>query len=106
MRKKIKTISITSILLIAMLGITTTVSANGNGGDGGDPGGLTPGFWKNHQDDWVYFEIDDKLDFPFDFPNDFAIQSHHIQDSQNHPQHQQRLNTYPTAHYQSRQLLH
>ena len=60
-KKKIKTICITSILFFTMLGVTT-VSANGNGGDGGDPGGLTPGFWKNHLDEWVYFEDDDPID--------------------------------------------
>jgi len=72
MRKKIKTICMTSILLITMLGITTTVSANGNGGDGGDDGGLTPGFWKNHLGAWVDFEDDDELDDPFNFPAELA----------------------------------
>ena len=64
-RTKIKTICITSILFFTMLGITTTVSANGNGGDGGDPGGLTPGFWKNHLGAWVEFDDEDLIDDPF-----------------------------------------
>jgi hypothetical protein len=61
-KRKIKTICITSILFLTMLGVTTSVSANGNGGDGGDPGGLTPGFWKNHQDIWFYFMPGDAID--------------------------------------------
>jgi hypothetical protein len=58
--KKIKTVCVTSILLFTMLGITTTVSA-GENGNGGDPGGLTPGYWKNHIDDWVDLAPSDKL---------------------------------------------
>ena len=72
MRKnsKMKTLCITSILFFTMLGVTTTVSANGNGGDGGDPGGLTPGFWKNHQEMWVYFETDDEIGDVFVVPSE------------------------------------
>jgi hypothetical protein len=77
--KKIKTVCVTSILLFTMLGITTTVSANGNGGDGGDPGGLTPGFWKNHLSSWVIFVPSDSLAGVFDVPP--ALSGHDLLDA-------------------------
>ena len=67
--EKILVIGVTSVLFFSgMLGVT----ANGNGGDGGDPGGLTPGFWKNHLSMWVYFEDDDPIDGPFDVPSELS----------------------------------
>ena len=77
-RTKIQTIIITSILFFTiMLGTTGTVSANGNGRD---PGGLTPGFWKNHKDAWVGFNPSEPLDVHFDdLPED--IESKNLSDA-------------------------
>ena len=50
---KILAITITSVLFLSgMLGVYA------NGGNGGEPGGCTPGYWKNHQDAWIPTDID------------------------------------------------
>ncbi len=69
-RTKIQTICITSILFFTMLGITGIVSATVNGGD---PGGCTPGYWKNHLETWVPTGIDpdEPLGDHFDVSEDF-----------------------------------
>jgi len=66
---KILVISITSILfLTGMLGASATVN--------GDPGGLTPGFWKNlnkHQIYWTYYHpYNDTVGEVFDLPAYFS----------------------------------
>lgn len=66
---KVLVISITSILfLTGMLGASATVN--------GDPGGLTPGFWKNlnkHQIYWTdYHPHDDTVEDVFDLPGAFS----------------------------------
>ena len=60
---KIVAIAITGVLFLSgMLG----VYANG----GGDPGGCTPGYWKNHLDAWIPTGLDpsDEVDEVFIVP--------------------------------------
>jgi len=66
---KVLVISITSILfLTGMLGASATVN--------GDPGGLTPGFWKNlnkHQIYWTdYHPTDDTIEDVFNLPPELS----------------------------------
>lgn len=64
---------ITGILLFsAMLAIMGT--ASGNGGNGGEPGGVTPGYWKNHLETWedTGFDPSDLVGDYFNAPGDSA----------------------------------
>ena len=46
--EKIFVVSLASVLFLSgMIGVLA------NGGNGGEPGGCTPGYWKNHQDAWI-----------------------------------------------------
>ena len=68
--KKIKTMVIIGTMMVVLLFGTSGVSATVNGGE---PGGLTPGFWKNlrkHQEYWVDYTPDDTVEDLFDLPDE------------------------------------
>ena len=66
---KILVIGIISIFFLSgMLGAIA-------GGNNGEPGGLTPGFWKNlrkHQIHWVYYEPEDEIGDIFELPQELS----------------------------------
>ena len=74
---KILAITITSVLFLSgMLGVYA------NAGNEGEPGGCTPGYWKNHLDAWIPTgiepteEVDDRFIVPYtDLENKTLLQA-------------------------------
>ena len=66
---KILALGVISILLLSgMLVASATIN-------GGEPGGLTPGFWKNlrkHGEHWTCFSPSDTVEGVFDLPNELS----------------------------------
>jgi len=65
---KILVLGVISILLFSgMLGASATIN-------GGEPGGLTPGFWKNlkHVEHWTSFSPSDQVEGVFDLPSELS----------------------------------
>jgi len=69
MKKLFRIIGVVAILSISLL-VATAGAVSGHEVDVCEPGGLTPGFWKNHTEAWYGLSPDTRLESSgFDIPD-------------------------------------